>query len=362
MELLRTCYQVSIRRASQTLPGPRSTLYYRSRKPEQAPLRHRIKEIATVRVRYGYRRIHTLLQREGWGVNHKRVYRLYCLEGLQMRHKPPRRRVSAKLRDDRTDATCPNQCWSMDFMADELFDGRRLRLLTIVDNFSRVSPFIGVGFSYKGYDVVSSLNLAVAQFGVPERIRVDNGPEFISKEVDLWAYAQGVVLDFSRPGKPTDNAFIESFNSRFRQECLNEHWFLSLEDAKEKVEAWRGHYNEQRPHSSLGYQSPVEYLSGALPPNPRSLSLWGNLEGQKTERQNPKVLPLRHPPASALRLLSSRALSSGRTSRIYHEPINGKKPNFLIQNGPNKGASPKKRNFLTQNGPEKGASPTLTPD
>ena len=105
MELLRTCYQVSIRRASQTLPGPRSTLYYRSRKPEQAPLRHRIKEIATVRVRYGYRRIHTLLQREGWGVNHKRVYRLYCLEGLQMRHKPPRRRVSAKLRDDRTDAT-----------------------------------------------------------------------------------------------------------------------------------------------------------------------------------------------------------------------------------------------------------------
>jgi hypothetical protein len=97
---------------------------------------------------------------------------------------------------------------------------------------------------------------------------VDNGPEFISKEVDLWAYAQGVVLDFSRPGKPTDNAFIESFNSRFRQECLNEHWFLSLEDAKEKVEAWRGHYNEQRPHSSLRYQSPMEYLSGALPPNP----------------------------------------------------------------------------------------------
>jgi putative transposase len=204
-----------------------------------------------------------------------------------MRHKPPRRRVSAKLRDDWMDAIRPNQCWSMDFMADELFDGRRLRLLTIVDNFSRVSPFIGVGFSYKGYDVVAALNLAVAQYGVPERIQVDNGPEFISTEVDLWAYAQKVVLDFSRPGKPTDNAFIEAFNSRFRQECLNEHWFLSLEDAKEKIEAWRGHYNEQRPHSSLGYQSPVEYLSGALPPNPRSLTLWGNLEGQVTERLNP---------------------------------------------------------------------------
>jgi putative transposase len=147
----------------------------------------------------------------------------------------------------------------MDFMADELFDGKRLRLLTIVDNFSRVSPFIGVGFRYKGYEVVSALNLAVAQYGVPERIRVDNGPEFISKEVDLWAYAHGVVLDFSRPGKPTDNAFIEAFNSRFRQECLNEHWFLSLGDATDKVDAWRFHYNEERPHSSLEYKSPAEH-------------------------------------------------------------------------------------------------------
>jgi putative transposase len=136
---------------------------------------------------------------------------------------------------------------------------RRLRLLTIVDNVSRVSPFIGVGLRYRGYDVVTALNLAVAQYGVPECIRLDNGPEFISKEVDLWAYAHGVVLDFSRPGKPTDNAFIEAFNSRFRQECLNEHWFLSLEDAKEKIEAWRGHYNGERPHSSLGYQTPLEY-------------------------------------------------------------------------------------------------------
>jgi putative transposase len=147
----------------------------------------------------------------------------------------------------------------MDFMADELFDGRRLRLLTIVDNFSRGSPFIGVGFRYKGYDVVAALKEAVAQYGVPERIQVDNGPEFISKEVDLWAYAHNVILDFSRPGKPTDNAFIEAFNSRFRQECLNEPWFLSLEDATEKIEAWRFHYNEERPHSSLGYQSPAAY-------------------------------------------------------------------------------------------------------
>jgi putative transposase len=310
---LRLCYQVSVRRVTQTIVAPRATLYYRSRKPEQAPLRHRIKEIATVRVRYGYRRIHTLLQREGWLVNHKRVYRLYCLEGLQMRHKPPRRRVSVKLREGRTEATRPNQVWSMDFMADELFDGRRLRLLTIVDNVSRVSPFIGVGFRYKGYDVVTALNLAVAQYGVPECIRVDNGPEFISKEVDLWAYAHGVVLDFSRPGKPTDNAFIESFNSHFRQECLNEHWFLSLEDATEKIETWRSHYNEQRPHSSLGYQTPVAYLSGALPPNPRSLALYEVPDGQENQGQDRgPAHPSASPPGAQVALQQSLILQVGR--------------------------------------------------
>lgn len=135
--------------------------------------------------------------------------------------------------------------------------------------------------------MVIALNLAVAQYGVPERIRVDNGPEFISKETDLWAYAHGVVLDFSRPGKPTDNACIESFTSRFRQECLNEHRFLSLGDAKEEIEARWGHCNEPRPLSSLGSQSSLEYLSRVLPQNPRSLAPWGNPEGQETERQNP---------------------------------------------------------------------------
>ena len=129
--------------------------------------------------------------------------------------------------------------------------------------------------------------------------------------------AQGVVLDFSRPGKPTDNAFIESFNSRFRQECLNEHWFLSLEDAKEKIEAWRGHYNEQRPHSSLGYQTPADYLSGALPPNPRSLSPGGNLEGQETERQNPSGSA----PPSSTRLGAQVALQQGPILRAGKQSI-----------------------------------------
>ena len=124
----------------------------------------------------------------------------------------------------------------------------------------------------------------------------------------------GVVLDFSRPGKPTGNAFIESFNSRFRQECLNEHWFLSLEDATEKIEAWRGHYNQQRPHSSLVYQSPAEYLSGALPPHPRSLTLWGNLEGQERERQNPSgsAPPSSTRPGAQVALRQGPILPAGR--------------------------------------------------
>jgi putative transposase len=152
----------------------------------------------------------------------------------------------------------------MDFTADQLFDGRRMRILTTVDNYSRICPILDVGYNYKAVDVVASLNKAEEQYGVPERIRLDNGPEFISKKLDLWAYSKGVNLKFSRPGKPTDNAFIESFNSRFRDECLNQHWFLNLDDVKRKIEAWRVDYNEQRPHSSIGNVSPMQYYTESL--------------------------------------------------------------------------------------------------
>jgi len=147
----------------------------------------------------------------------------------------------------------------MDFMSDELFDGCRIRLLTIVDNFTRESLAIQVAASIRGQDVVAVLQSLKEQRRLPRTIRVDNGPEFTSKCLDQWSYLNGVELDFSRPGKPTDNAFIESFNGRFRQECLNENWFLSLEDAEEKVESWRRHYNGERPHSALGNLSPREF-------------------------------------------------------------------------------------------------------
>jgi putative transposase len=220
----------------------------------------RIKEIAQTRVSYGYRRIHIMLLREGWKVNHKRVYRLYKLEDLMMRPKKrPRRHVSSCRRMVRATASYPNESWSMDFMSDSLYDGQKIKVLTLVDNFTRESLVIEVAYRLGGHGVVAALMQVVEGKGLPKSIRIDNGPEFTSKVLDQWAYLNGVELDFIRPGKPTDNALIESFNGHFREECLNESWFLSLEDAREKVEEWRQHYNRERPHGSLGNIPPLEF-------------------------------------------------------------------------------------------------------
>jgi putative transposase len=258
---------VSIRRACSVLNFERSTYHYKSRRPSQAGLRKRIREIAETRVRYGYRRIHVLLEREGWQVNHKRVYRLYVEEGLQIRNKRPKRKVSAKLREDRKAPTAPNQVWAMDFLSDQLFDGSKLRILAIVDAFSRLSPAIDVRQRYKGSDVVDTLDRVTAIHGMPKSIRVDNGPEFISKDLDLWAWSNGVTLDFSRPGKPTDNAFVESFNGKVRAECIDQNWFLSLDDARSKCENYRREYNEERPHSAIGNKTPVEFMKSIGQPS-----------------------------------------------------------------------------------------------
>lgn len=264
-------YRVSERRACSALAFARSTVRYESVADPQTALRIRLRDLAMSRAGYGYRRLHILLQREGWRVNHKRVWRIYREESLSMRRKPPRRRRSVLKRELRSLATEKNQCWSMDFMSDQLYDGRRIRLLVIVDNHTRESLAIHVAQRIRGSEVVEVLEKAVAEHGKPQTIRVDNGPEFISKDVDLWAYWNQVQLDFSRPGKPTDNAFVESFNARFRQECLNQHWFLSLEDAREKVEEWRREYNEDRPHSSLGNISPEEYANQSLEAQPSEI-------------------------------------------------------------------------------------------
>jgi putative transposase len=264
----RSTWRVSIRRACRALPVDRSTYHYRSRRAGQAQLTERIREIAATRVRYGYRRIHVLLRREGWKVNAKRIYRLYRELGLQLRNKTPKRRVKAKLRSDRQPATRANQTWAMDFVHDQLATGRKLRVLTIIDTFSRFSPAVEPRFTFCGADVVEILEEVGRQVGFPAAMRVDQGTEFVSRDLDLWAYQRGVILDFSRPGKPTDNAFIESFNGKFRTECLNAHWFMSLDDARRKCEAWRRDYNEERPHSAIGNKVPVELIDRSVAHGP----------------------------------------------------------------------------------------------
>lgn len=251
-------WDVSIRRACRVLEVDTSTYHYKSRRRGQADLEQRIKEIAETRMRYGYRRVHVVLQREGWMTNIKRTYRLYTALGLQLRNKTPKRRVRAKLREDRCPAVQPNQTWAMDFVHDQLAMGKKIRVLTVVDIFSKFSPVVDPRFSYRAEDVVMTLEKVCGHVGYPKTIRVDQGSEFVSRDLDLWAYAHGVTLDFSRPGKPTDNAFIEAFNSKLRAECLNAHWFMGLDDARSKMEEWRRYYNEERPHSGIGQNVPIQ--------------------------------------------------------------------------------------------------------
>jgi putative transposase len=260
VEFLMANYRVSVRRACSVSMLHYSAYYYRSTRRSDAPVRQRIKEIAKSRVRYGMWRIYTLLRREGWSDNHKRVHRIYKEEGLSLRSKRPKLNRSAQHRLERPVIGGVNQVWSMDFVADQLFDGRKIRALTLVDNYSRECLAIHVGSSLRSQDVVSVLiRVCKSRNAFPQRIQVDNGSEFISKILDLWAYQTNVTLDFSRPGKPTDNAFIESFNGSFRDECLNVNWFMSLEDAQSKFNHYLEEFNTFRPHSSLNDLTPCEY-------------------------------------------------------------------------------------------------------
>ena len=256
---MQVCYEVGVRKACEVVLLRRSSYYYQSRADRQEELRIRIRDIASSRVHYGYRRIHVQLRREGYSVNHKRVYRLYTEESLMLKRRKPSRHVSSKRRSARPLPVRINEVWAMDFMSDQLFDGRRIRVFTLVDAYSRECLALHASQSIQGYDVVSVLEGLKEQGRLPKTICVDNGSEFRSKILDQWSYLNKVQLDFSRPGKPTDNAMIESFNSRFRAECLNEHWFLSLGDARQIIESWRREYNEERPHSALGNRCPADF-------------------------------------------------------------------------------------------------------
>jgi putative transposase len=208
-------------------------------------------------VRYGYRRLTVFLRREGWPVNAKRIYRLYSKEGLKVRTKL-RKKMARRQRVPARAGTRPNQCWSMDFMSDRLADGRPFRILTMVDQYTRECVALEADRSMSGSKVVEALNRACQAYaGSPESITCDNGSEFAGRVLETWAMERGVRLIFIRPGRPMENGFVESFNGRLRDECLNVEWFRSLEEARQKLAAWRHHYNHQRPHNALRDRTPA---------------------------------------------------------------------------------------------------------
>jgi len=258
VSVLMTERSLGVTRACGLVGISRSLYSYRSRRPDSGPLRARIEEIAAVKRRYGYRRVYLRLRREGWQVNRKRVYRLYRDAGLAVRRRK-RKRIGVFERKPLPKPTRANVSWSMDFVADGLIGGRRMRCLTIVDDCTRECLAIEVDTSITGLRVQAVLERLADTRGLPMSITVDNGPEFDGQVLDKWAYRRAVQLSFIRPGKPNENAYIESFNGKFRDECLNEHWFLSLAHARKVIEDWRIEYNTERPHSSLRNRTPAEF-------------------------------------------------------------------------------------------------------
>jgi putative transposase len=257
---LKEEFQFSERRACTIVGLCRNSYRYQAKPTNDAQIRARLRELAEQRRRSGSPMLHKLLRREGFLINHKRTERLYREEGLSLRKKK-RKKSSSHLRVVMDRPEKVNQHWSMDFVSDSLYNGRRFRVLTVVDNFSRECPVLEVDHSLTGKRVTRVLDRIALTRKLPEVITVDNGPEFISKALDLWAYENGVKLRFIQPGKPVQNAYIESFNGKFRNECLNDNVFVSLDSARTIIEAWRQDYNSERPHSSLNNLTPLEFAS-----------------------------------------------------------------------------------------------------
>lgn len=253
----REAYGVSERRACRALPVPRSSVRYRSCKPTRDPVRRRLKELAAVRLSWGYRRLHILLRREGWRLNHKLTYRLYTEEGLTLKAVRPRRRKSVLRREGRPVTTAANERWAMDFIHDALADGRTVRILSVLDVHTRECVALEARPSFRGEDVGRVLSGVAARRPLPGVISVDQGTEFTSKALDRWAYEHQVQLDFSRPGKPTDNAHVEAFHGSLRRECLAQHWWADPAEVQPTLDRWREDYNNVRPHSSLAQQPPA---------------------------------------------------------------------------------------------------------
>lgn len=260
MDWARTSYGATLSRAYSLLQISRSLYAYASRRAGQEVLRLRMRELAQARPRFGYRRIHVLLRRDGWSFNLKRVRRLYRLEGLQLRMRLPCRKHASLHRVIPPAVGAAHERWSMDSVHDALLDGRPFRVLTVLDQWSRWSPILEVAPGMSGKAVAQAPDQAIAQHDKPRSMTVDHGTEFSSRALDEWAFRRRVLLESIRPGKPVESGFIESFNGKLRDECLNANQFLSIEDARNKIEPWRVHYNVHRPASGLGNMSPAKWM------------------------------------------------------------------------------------------------------
>ena len=271
MRYIQEVHGYSERRACHVICVNRCTARRVPAGDRDAALRQRLRELAVERRRFGVLRLHILLRREGLVHNHKRTERIYREENLSLRLRQRKKRPS-HLRVVYPGPSGPDQHWSLDFMSDALMNGRRIRILTIVDLWDRSSPALEVDVSLPGQRVVRVLETLRQQGYLPRRLRTDNGPEFTGKALDAWAREHGVQLEFTRPGKPMDNGHIESFNGRLRDECLNQNVFLSLADARDTLENWRRDYNRKRPHSALNWMTPEEFRTNNQPCNPTGIT------------------------------------------------------------------------------------------
>jgi putative transposase len=254
-------FGLSVRKTCKLIGLSRTSFSYKPAiKADEEVIVKRLKKLAETRRRFGCRRLHAMLRREGFMINHKRTERIYKQQGLALRIRR-RKKMSSQLRMEMPKPAYPNHIWSMDFMRDNLADGRVIKILSVVDEYTRKCLTIEVDTSINGMRVTRVLSQIAQVEDLPQIIVIDNGPEFISNVLDAWAYQRGIKLSFIRPGKPVENAYIESFNGRLRDECLNEHWFLNMDQARRIIEEWRIDYNTQRPHSSLGYLTPEEFTT-----------------------------------------------------------------------------------------------------
>ena len=278
VERLRSEYAFSERRACQLMGLAVSTYRYQPRR-DDANLCEQLIALAKEKPRYGYRRLHVLLLRAGTRANHKRVWRVYHEAGLSVKRRKRKRLVRVGRPCETVSA--PNQEWALDFASDRLATGRSLRVLSVVDAFTRECIALEVDTGFASRRVTRVLEVALARRAWPQRIRCDNGPEFTSRHFLAWCIEKQIDLRHIQPGRPMQNGHVESFHGKLRDECLNTSWFRNLFDARRKITAWRREYNEQRPHSSLQYQTPAEFARSVTSPS----TLSDNRSGEATSRQ-----------------------------------------------------------------------------